>query len=119
MSQWKWYGHPLHFICSYDCHFHLATELPSGYLVSTVGDYFPFHKRKPNSLLQADTGDGIGLDRKFETMVFKITGRHDCGCPDCDYGECDCVGYDTHAAATAGHMATCLMWEHGAPEDKE
>ena len=116
MRDWKWYGHPLHFICSYDCKFHLATELPSGYLVSTIGDYFPQHDIGSQ---EADSGKEIGLGRKFETMVFKITGHLDCGCPDCDFSDLDCVGYNTHAEANLGHMATCLKWANGAPVDEE
>jgi len=111
MIEWKWYGHALHFICSYDCQFHLATELPNGYLVSTVGDYFPRHKYGGNDpLLKPDTGEEVGYSRKYETMVFRVTGRHECGCPDVDHRELMCEGYKDHNSATVGHLKVCVEW---------
>ena len=35
----KWFGSPGHFICSFDCRFHLCTQV-GDYLVSTVGELF-------------------------------------------------------------------------------
>ena len=40
-KEWKWYGNAGHFIGSNSCRFHLCTEI-GDFLVSTVGDYFPF-----------------------------------------------------------------------------
>lgn len=119
-SDWRWYGSHGHFICGRWCRYHLATEIGS-YLVSTVGQYV--HPRHTAGSEQAEAdwlqehphGEEIGAGRYYETMVFRVIGhcdRPDCGCglPVCDYGELDCRGYTTPAAATAGHMELCALW---------
>ena len=95
MKDWKWYGHAMHFICSDQCYWHMATELPNGLLVSSVGDMKP---------------DDIGIGHKYETMVFRINGRLDCGCPEISGLELAARRYDTHSQAAAGHIETCLEW---------
>src|SRR6266850_5484134 len=92
----KWYGHAAHLIVGHDCRFHLATVVGK-YLISTVGEYWPgrdsreihakVHDPKwaaENIVLKGDYFDfaymkrfgfqEIGLNRKYETMVFK-TGK--------------------------------------------
>ena len=143
-SIWKWFGHAAHFICGHDCRFHLATLLPSGYLVSTVGEYWPSravreihaesHDPKwlqENQHLLGDYFDAaymerfgfdtIGYNRKYETMVFKAEKGSACKSKDCGCGlpeivptELDFLGYNTAGKATAGHVELCSKWERKA-----
>ena len=105
-SEWKWFGHPAHFIGSRNCRFHLATVIGE-HMVSTVGDYYP---------ASLDGPVDIGCNRKFETMVFALTGTvcesSDCECelPDINPQELDMRGYQTAGDAAAGHMAICMEW---------
>lgn len=99
-KDWKWFGYPLHFICADDCHFHLGT-LVGGYVISTVGDM-----RK-----EGQDAQPIGLDRLYETMVFRHNGQHDdCGCPQIDPTELDAGSYNDHDSADIGHYQMCLKW---------
>ena len=106
---WKWLGFAGHLIVSASCRFHLATEI-GDVLVSTVGAY-----TQPGR--EAQWAE-IGHDRKFETMVFPLGAPCDCG-EDCgsravaDWSNIDFDGYNTPAAAQAGHMAMCEKWAHG------
>lgn len=99
--KWKWYGHAAHLIVGLDCRFHLATEIGE-YLVSTVGEYLPDESvreilAKSRGKPLEGRGDArradwmrkhgyeeIGCDRKYETMVFRVTGH--CESPDCQCG---------------------------------
>jgi len=59
----NWRGWQGHFICQ--CRFHLNTLLTYGdkkIVVSTVGEYY--------NMIEGDKMADIGLDRKYETMVF-------------------------------------------------
>ena len=100
-SEWKWYGNAGHFICGHLCRFHLTTEV-GRYLVSTVGEYI-----SP----MTNEVDEVGCGRKYETMVFKVIDHRDCGCPDVEFAELDCRGYNNHQDATRGHIAVCRKWE--------
>lgn len=102
--EWKWHGHPAHFIAAGRCRFHLATTVADGrFMVSTVGDYYPDHHGERETL---------GASRHFETMVFPVDGERDCGCPNVtDYHEYDFMGYQTSQDATAGHMDMCRKWD--------
>lgn len=131
MKDEKWFGHAAHFICGRDCQFHLAT-LVNGYLVSTVGEYWPdrlvreihaeSHDRgwlAENRHLRGDVFDAaymtrfgyerIGWDRTYETMVFEAgqpcLGVCNCGLPSINGSELDFAGYNDAGAATEGHMA--------------
>ena len=97
-KNWKWFGSPGHLIVSLDCRFHLCTQV-GGHLVSTVGEYLPdssvreiLAKSRGKTLegigemRRADFLDKIGYEeigcgRKFETMVFRVSGDLcKCGC---------------------------------------
>ena len=113
--------HPGHFIASFDCRFRLNTYVPTGYIVSTVGEYAPPHVATydPDDPLrdrdyQRDPFQEIGLYRLFETMVFKAKKTKAECCPyeaDVERGEVDFEGYNTSGDAMRGHEAMCLKWE--------
>lgn len=137
-DRWVWMPHPAHFICAFDCRFHLATYVGK-YIVSTVGELFPdAGVREINASLAGIELQGkgderkrdyikrigyetIGHDRKYETMVFKAAKRfakgpdHDCCLWEIKSGEnIDMLGYNTPAEAYAGHMRLCKKWsKHG------
>jgi len=136
-QNWKWFGHAAHLCVGHDCRFHLAT-LVGDYLVSTVGEYWPSravreitakHKDAAwyaeNGHLKGDYFDAayqdrfgfdtVGLNRTYETMVFKAGApcrAEGCGCglPEIDGSEQDFHGYNDAASATAGHMELCEKW---------
>ena len=134
----KWFGHAAHFICGQWCRFHLATQV-DGYLVSTVGEYWPerpsreihakIHDRAwlaENRHLKGDEFDHayilkfgfhtVGCGRKYETMVFKAGDpctAEGCGCglPEIDGSEIDFLAYNDAAMATRGHMDLVKRYE--------
>lgn len=119
-KSWVWNGMVGHFICGQWCRFHLATEV-GPWLISTVGLYVhPRHSggREDSEykwLAKNPFGEDIGLERKFETMVFRAgkkcdNGTCDCGIARIDGHEIDCNGYNTPGAANAGHYAMCEKW---------
>lgn len=65
----------------------------------------------------------IGYDRKYETMVFEITGEEcQCGCglPKIVPSELDSSSYNDAKAATEGHEKICRKWErHLRKNNKE
>ena len=105
VHEWKWHGHKQHLCVGWWCQFSMATEV-GDVIVSTIGEY----KRPGNE--DEEGWSQIGMNRCYETMVFRTsTGRHECGCPEFgDPGELEMTGYNSAAAATAGHMATCHKW---------
>jgi hypothetical protein len=103
--KFKHFGYPAHFICADRCRFHLATQVGK-YIVSTVGAFFP----SPEGKMEI-----IGIDRFFETMVFKcgkICKRADCRCnmPETNGRELDMAGYETAGEAQAGHKKMIKKW---------
>lgn len=132
-SEWEWFGCPGHFICSFDCRFHLCTRV-GNFLVSTVGEMFPdapvreifartrgialtgMGDERKNDYMKKIGFDDIGYKRKYETMVFRINDKRcevpDCGCglPGVSFSELDCDGYNTAGEATNGHMKICEKW---------
>jgi hypothetical protein len=127
-SEWRWFGNAAHFICGRWCRFHMATQV-GGYLISTLGEYVhPRHggseKAESEWLKENWTGEDIGCDRKYETMVFvagKPCDAPDCGCglPSISGDELDFRGYNRAAEATRGHMAMCEKFAampHPQPE---
>ena len=136
-SNWKWYGHAAHFICADKCRFHLTTKVCK-YLVSTVGELWPergsreihaeIHDPKwmaKNKHLKGDYFDhaymkrfgfeDIGLDRKYETMVFeagKPCSDKTCGCglPQISGSELDFYSYNNAGDAAKGHHKLCRKW---------
>ena len=102
MTDWVWCGYAGHFIGSQHCRFHLATWLPNGWLVSTVGDYYPQGERTTLS---------IGPEDWYETMVFPYVALEQ---PDGGHGlmgaSQETKRYPTAVEAEAGHMATCQRY---------
>ena len=116
-SEWEWFGDPGHFCWARWCRFHLCTKV-GDYLVSTVGAYVhPRHSMGSEMeeaawLKENWPSEDIGLDRKYETMVFRAgdpcaSEACDCGLPTIDGHEIDLRGYNKSAAAAAGHLAMC------------
>jgi hypothetical protein len=77
---------PGHFIGAPDCKFYRHTHVGK-WCISTVGDYRP----------RGGPRQAIGLGRTYETMVFNMRSRSK------RWQEQDFDGYDSEAAATAGH----------------
>lgn len=104
---WKWFGSAGHFCGSERCQFHLCTQV-GGWLVSTIGEYVPCGLKGWRE---------IGPGRLYETMVFRIDGKCDCGCglPSFTAAEIDGRGYNDAADANAGHMETCRKWANCDP----
>lgn len=96
---WKWYGYAGHFIGGRSCAFHLSTRV-GGFLISTVGDYFPNGKRETL---------GAEKDSWFETFVFKCSGDDKNGNPVMDDGftEIDSERYAKSIDAERGHYRFC------------
>ncbi len=132
---WRWHGVAAHFICGRDCRFHMATEIGE-HIVSTVGELWScrgvheIHAKiydptwhHANNHLKGDEYDAaymerfgyetVGCDRKYETMVFKLSGeRCGCGCglPTIIPEELDFIGSNDAKTATAGHIKLCKKW---------
>lgn len=131
----KWFGSPGHFICSFDCRFHMCT-LVGDYLVSTVGQLFP--DSTVREILAKSRGvelkgigdarkadymakigfDEIGYGRKYETMVFKAGKPCDakgcgCGLPALADGvELDSAIANDAKTATANHYELLRKWKN-------
>lgn len=129
-ENWIWMPHPGHFICGFDCRFHLTTMVGK-YIVSTLGEYFPdegtreIHAECSKIKLEG-RGDErrsdflkkigyieIGCGRKYETMVFKAVKETEPSC--CPYrmdsgSNVDFDGYNEPEEAFAGHMKMCNKW---------
>lgn len=102
-EDWIWMPHPGHFIGGFECRFRLNTKV-GNVIVSTVGEYLPNHQ-----ILEFVP---IGINRKYETMVFKaVKSRHQCCpwemvCPELDMDE-----YNDPESAFKGHMRLCKKWD--------
>jgi len=107
-GKWVWMPHAGHFIGGSECRFVLNTYV-GGYIVSTVGEY-------PDPLKRSNDYQGkfmeIGLNRLYETMVFKAVKAEDKCCPyRIDVStEKDFEGYMTAEQAVSGHMKLCNKW---------
>jgi len=127
-DKWIWMPHPGHFICGFDCRFRLTTYVGK-YIVSTVGELFPDSQvreicAKSRGIILNGIGDErkydymdkigyeeIGINRKYETMVFKAKKSEDKCCPwRMTSGELDFEGYNDPGDAFKGHMKLCLKW---------
>lgn len=136
-SKWEWYGVAAHLIVGQWCRFHLATKV-GGYLVSTVGEYWPERASREihakvydpawlatNSSLLGDRFDHayfqrfgyetIGCERTYETMVFeagKPCDAEGCGCglPEISGSELECNGYNDRRSAQDGHLKLCKKY---------
>jgi len=82
------------------------------YIVSTVGELI-----MPKSIRESGEKPkyhDIGLDRKYETMVFK-SKKQDDGSKCCPYcanfdKQVDFRGYNDPEDARLGHMELCIKW---------
>jgi hypothetical protein len=142
-SQWKWYGHAGHLIVGQWCRYHLCT-LVNGYLVSTVGEYWPerpvreihAHVHDPKWLAENQHRRGgdfdsaymkrfgfenIGCDRKYETFVFKAgepCKSETCGCglPEINGSELDSLSANDAKTAANNHLILCRkFFRKGGP----
>lgn len=100
--------HAGHFCAASRCQFTMNTYV-NGYIVSTVGEYVPLANWERPKF------EEIGLDRLYETMVFRaerVKEKNTC----CPYraitegGELDFAGYNTSQDAYAGHMKMLRKW---------
>ncbi len=101
-DKWVWMPHPGHFCGGSNCRFVMNTYVGK-YIVSTVGEYRPEYSKEIEE---------IGLDRKYETMVFHAgKSEHKC-CPYqvSNLTEIDMEGYNTSEAAFSGHYKLCKKW---------
>ncbi len=98
---WRWFGRAGHLIVADRCRFHLHTHV-GPVCVSTVGEYFPL----PDGPM-----DEIGVDRLYETMVFRL-GDDDAPS---SWESIDFGGYNDLRGAEAGHLAMCRRWAEEQP----
>jgi hypothetical protein len=103
-DKWDWYGYPAHFVGATNCRFRMTTRI-GNYIVSSVGDLrWQNDQREPSE---------IGCDRLYETYVFKVGARCDCGCGErrIDGGqEIDSLSANDAIAARANHMKLCRKY---------
>lgn len=128
-TKWQQLGYPAHFCGGNECRFHISTKIGK-WIVSTVGDYRPYEKiptdkfeklsgdMRANALLNSkwknkkqDDIESIGVDRFYETMVFRAK-KAKCGC--CQWAievgkehPNSFGGYNTAMEATKGHNRIC------------
>lgn len=128
-SEWMWMPHAGHFICVHKCRFHLNTWVGK-YIVSTVGEYLPDSQvreiiAKVKKIQLEGKGDDretdflrkegfveIGLDRLYETMVFKAkkSGNRCCPYEMENPNNVDFLGYNKPSDAVMGHLKMCKKW---------
>ena len=133
-EKWVWMPHAGHFILGHKCQFKLNTYV-GGYIVSTVGEleldraskeiHAEIYDKKwfdKNKHLKGDDFnyayfkrfgfEEIGMNRTYETMVFKAKkSKHKC----CPFEiivskEVDFRGYNKPEDAFKGHMELCKKW---------
>lgn len=110
-SSWRWFGVSGHLCVAHDCLYHLATEI-KGFLISTVGNYRPRVGRdcRREGLRPMEE---IGVDRFYETMVFKtVNGRCDCGCglPKIDLNHVEMIPAASPSKADRNHLKACRRY---------
>ena len=132
-ERWVWMPHAGHFILGHRCQFKLNTYV-GGYIVSTIGELwneqwvrrihaevFDVEWYAKNKDKIGDTFDrvymekfgheDVGLDRKYETMVFPASkSQHSC-CPyEMNGDELDFDAYNRAEDAFRGHYRLCKKW---------
>lgn len=128
-NKWVWMPHPGHFICARWCQFVLNTYVGK-YIISTVGEYVPDYEvreifAKSRGKILEGRGDDrtadymkkigyedIGLDRKYETMVFHAKKSKNKCCP-YEMRNASNVDFDSYNSAddaTIGHYEMCDKW---------
>lgn len=128
-NKWAWMPHPGHLIVARNCRFHLNTYVGK-YIISTVGEYLPDYQvreiiAQSRKITLKGKGDDrladymkkigyedIGLDRKYETMVFPAKKSKNKCCPHemKDANNVDFDSYNSAADATVGHYKMCKKW---------
>lgn len=103
-SKWEWHGYPGHLCVSNDCMFHMHTHV-GDFCVSTVGHYISGSSRRQKRIEEMQP---IGLDRTFETMVFRLLDDGEI-----DLRNLDFQGYNDAESARNGHMVMCRKWARG------
>lgn len=128
MSARVYMAHAGHFIGGASCRFVLNTYVPTGYIVSTVGEYCPsvVFDGPRGSLNRAmrprrdnDPPEELGFSGDperpalFETMVFRAVADDSKCCPwrQESGSELDGARYSTSDEAAEGHEAMCRKWE--------
>ena len=133
-ENWVWMPHAGHFILGHQCRFKLNTYVGK-YIVSTVGEYLPDSAIReilalPRNIQLEGMGDAreadwmkkvgfenIGLDRKYETMVFEagpVCDVEDCMCGMPTLKTCrelDFIGCNTRKEANQNHIELCSKWD--------
>jgi len=109
-KNWIWMPHPGHFIGADDCRYRLCTYV-NGFIVSTIGEYYPDPSRPKQTLGTVDRD-------YFETMVFRAQKNDKCEFCGCEYimestRELDCKRYATCKEAKEGHMEFCWKCDRG------
>ncbi len=79
-----------------------GTFIREQWYVSTIGDFWVHGISEQME---------VGYGRKYETMVFRVAGVEDCGCPKIEFANLDFWGGNDRAAAEASHVAMCAKWE--------
>lgn len=106
-ADWKWYGFPGHLIVADRCAYHLCTKV-GGYLISTVGAFYPDPRRSK----KIET-IGSGPDDFYETFVFKCSGERD-GNPQIGFSEIDGWRYPDSLLAEKGHYEFCWKYHNAS-----
>ena len=103
-NKWIWMGHAGHLCVGEQCRFHLNTFVGK-YIVSTVGEYFPYDKEKMVAIGGGDTSF-------YETMVFTAKKSKNKCCPFTakEWFDVECVRYETAEEAHKGHLKLCKKW---------
>lgn len=106
-ENWVWMPHSGHFIGGNSCRFHLNTYV-GGYIVSTVGEYDPYHKGWGHF-------ETLGVDRLYETMVFEAVREKEEDALCCPWRidvskDVDMEGYNDSVDAYKGHLKLCRKW---------
>lgn len=112
VDKWIWLGNACHLAWHRDCEYHLATVV-GDVIVSTIGEYCPVKDGK-----KIWEPEEVGLDRMYETMVFRVNRNTTCKCgcdmPQilyCGDDELDFRGYNNAKEAGDGHMAMCRRYD--------
>lgn len=105
-EDWLWMPHVAHFIGGHECLFRLATYVPSGYIVSTVGEWCPGGK-------WSEPWESLGSEQKYETMVFHAKeSKYKCCLYEIKSGmEIETDRYDDAESAREGHMTLCEKYD--------
>ena len=111
-KDWQWFGHAGHLCVGASCRFHLCTRVGK-YLISTVGDYYPYGQKDGSKRETI----GAGEDSFFECYVFRVVGEdgckdETCGCgmPEVRWLEIEGRRYATAGAAREAHMQACIKY---------